>query len=330
MRNRKLGSTGISVSELGLGCSRVGESIFIDHKKNSVPILKAAFDLGVNFFDTASTYGYGSSEEAIGEAFKTNRSEVIIATKAGYLPTTLGRFSPYLIPFLRPFRPAIQFLRKPLKRKTKKRGNYTQGHIRKSLEGSLKRLQTDYVDLLQLHSPPLSVLEEGEIFQTLENLKKEGKIRYYGLSVKNVSDAVYCIHNSDVSAVQIPFNLIEQEALKEVLPLAKEKAVGIIARVPFARGLLTEKARVATGLAEDSEEVKKQADEKKESLAYLLEDKQTSWTQMSLEFILSNVEISTVIAGTASLAHLKENIASLDEKKLSRNDIQEIHAISES
>ena len=330
MRYRKLGSTGISVSELGLGCGRLGESIFTDHKKNSVQLLKAAFDLGINFFDTANTYGYGSSEEAIGEAFKTNRSEVIIATKAGYLPTTLAGFSPYLIPFLRPFRPAIQFFRKPLKRKTKKRGNYTHVHIGKSLEGSLKRLQTDYVDLFQLHSPPLSVLEEGEIFHTLESLKKQGKIRCYGLSVKHVSDAIYCIHNSDVSAVQIPFNLIEHEALKEVLPLAREKAVGIVARVPFARGLLTEQARVATGLREDSEELKRQTDKKRKSLAHLLDDKQTSWTQMSLEFILSNMEISTVIAGTTSLAHLKENIASLDKKTLSRNDIQEICALSES
>lgn len=154
MHYRVLGKTGISISELGLGCSRLGKSFFLDNRKASARILEEAFEKGINFFDTARNYGYGTSEEAIGRAFRHNRSKVIIASKGGYLPSTLGRYGRLLTPFIMPFRCLIQPLRKPLKGKTQKVGDYSPAYIKRALEESLKSLQTDYIDIYQLHSPP--------------------------------------------------------------------------------------------------------------------------------------------------------------------------------
>jgi aryl-alcohol dehydrogenase-like predicted oxidoreductase len=239
MNYRSFGSTGLKVSEIGLGCSRLGSSVFRNDDRESSRVLARALELGVNFYDTADTYGYGNSEELIGRVFKGQRSHVIIASKVGMLPSSLGRIGMILLPILQPVRHVIQPLKDPLRKLSKSRQDFSSKHIKQSIEKSLTRLQTDYLDLYQLHNPPTWVLERGEVFETLEYLKDQGKIRFYGVSARTARDALICLKYSKVSSLQVVLNLVEQEAVEELLPLAEQSKIAIIARVPLARGLLT-------------------------------------------------------------------------------------------
>ena len=255
MNDRPLGATGLKVSEIGLGCSSLGANVFQDDSAASRRVLERALEAGVTFFDTAATYGYGSSEALIGEVLKGRRDKVVIATKGGQLTTTLGHYGKMLLPVIRPLRPFIQALKGPLRRKAAHRCDFSVAHLTQALEASLERLQTDYIDLYQLHSPPREVLERGEVFEALDRWKSAGKIRCYGVSARTLDDGLFCLDHARVDALQVSFNLLEREAGDVLLPRARAAGVGIVARVPFGRGLLTDAGRVATGLRTDEAEI---------------------------------------------------------------------------
>jgi aryl-alcohol dehydrogenase-like predicted oxidoreductase len=175
MNYRPLGTTGLSVSELGLGCSAIGSSVFNNlTDTDSINLLKYAFDNGINFYDTASTYTFGNSEKLIGKAFKVCRDKVIISTKVGFLDSSLARYARIISPFISPFRRYIVPHKKKLKKISKKRQDFSKQHILQSIEGSLKRLNTDYVDLYLLHNPSADIISQGDVFETLEK-SKEGR-----------------------------------------------------------------------------------------------------------------------------------------------------------
>ncbi len=212
MNYRKLGKTGFEVSEISLGTWQVGGkwgSGFDD--SNADEILQSALDKGINFIDTADVYESGQSEKAVGRNIKKTKNRIYVATKCGrYLqPHTSEEYQPKV--------------------------------LRKFVEDSLQRLQVETLDLIQLHCPPTEVYYRPEIFQLFKDLKKEGKIQNLGVSVEKVEEAIKAVDYDNVTTVQIIFNMFRLKPAEKFFPLAKEKNVGIIVRVPLASGLLTGK-----------------------------------------------------------------------------------------
>jgi len=213
MHQRTLGRTGWKVSEVSFGAWAIGGAWGNVSDDESLAALHKAIDSGVNFIDTADVYGNGRSERLIARLRKERKGEIIVATKAGRrLPTQT-----------------------------------LEGYSRKNLTGwiedSLHNLSTDCLDLVQLHCPPTDVYYAPEVFGILDDLVKEGKLRYYGVSVQKVEEALKAIEFPNVQTVQIIFNCFRQRPAELFFPRAKEKQVGILARVPLASGMLTGKLR---------------------------------------------------------------------------------------
>jgi aryl-alcohol dehydrogenase-like predicted oxidoreductase len=203
----------MAVSEVGFGTWGLGgDSYGPVNDAESRQALRLAFDSGVTFFDTSDFYGAGRSEEVLGQTFHDVRSQVIIATKVGLLPHT-GFYMPT---------------------------DFSVGWIQASAEASLKRLGTDYIDLYQLHSPPLDLPNWDEIVDTLRRLREAGKIRAFGLSARSPADALAAVARFGFDVVQVNFNLIDQRALDiGLLARCHTDNVGVIARTPLCFGYLS-------------------------------------------------------------------------------------------
>jgi aryl-alcohol dehydrogenase-like predicted oxidoreductase len=291
MKYRELGNSGIKVSEIGFGAWGIGGAV-----KNSRAYgptddnvsriaLHRALDKGITFYDTSPLYGYGHSEELIGSTFKKVREKIIISSKVGYLDFDGEQ-------------------------------NFTKEHIRKSLEESLRRLQTDYIDVFQLHDPPLSLLEENsEIFSTLESLKQEGKIRLIGISTKSPNESLIAIEKYDFKSIQVNFSLIDQRALENGLfQKCEEKGVGIIGRTPLCFGFLTGKYDSKQSYSSSDhrslwskEQVDQWANAYKLFVKEITTEEQQSNAQIALRFCLSYSALSTTIPGLLTEEHVNEN-----------------------
>jgi aryl-alcohol dehydrogenase-like predicted oxidoreductase len=239
MELRDFGNTSLRVSEFGLGCARIG-GVFQSNTRGFLDLLTSALDRGITFFDTADMYSQGESETLIGRAFRGKRDRIVIASKVGYCLPAQRRLAGRLKPLLRP---AVRFLklrRDQLPAST--RGALTQDfspkYLRAAVEGSLKRLRTDYLDLLQLHSPSLDVIEGGQWQAALEELKRTGKVRYYGVAADSVEGGLAALRVPGVSSVQFTLSLLEQRAATELFPKVLESGSGGIARECLANGLL--------------------------------------------------------------------------------------------
>jgi aryl-alcohol dehydrogenase-like predicted oxidoreductase len=216
MEYRELGRTGMKVSVVSFGAWAIGSDWGQVNDKESLAALNRAVDLGVNFIDTADVYGDGRSEKLIGQLLKERKEEVFVATKAG------RRLDPHVAE------------------------GYTLKEIESFVDRSLKNLQVDSLDLLQLHCPPTPVYSNPEVYRALDQLKSKGKIRNYGVSVEKISEALTSIQHPDIQSVQIIFNMLRFRPTEEFFPKAKERKVGVLARVPLASGLLTGKMTSST------------------------------------------------------------------------------------
>jgi aryl-alcohol dehydrogenase-like predicted oxidoreductase len=222
MRYRELGRTGWKVSEISFGAWAIGSMWGKVDDNESLAALHRAIDLGVNFIDTADVYGEGRSERLIARLKKARRETIYVATKAG------RRLSPHTA------------------------DGYNAKNLTAFIEDSLRNLETDCLDLVQLHCPPTEVYYRPEVFGTLDDLVKAGKIRYYGVSVEKVEEALKAIEFPGVETVQIIFNMFRQRPAELFFPQAQRRRVGILARVPLASGLLTGKmTRQSTFAADD-------------------------------------------------------------------------------
>ncbi len=321
MTYRTLGNTGVRVSALGLGCSSLGGGVFYRNDAESLDVLARAFERGVTFYDTADTYGYGYVERLIGLAFRSRRRDVVIASKVGFLPSSLARIGKAIVPLLDPIRPLLQPLKVPLHRASTKRQDFSADHMRRALEGSLRRLQTDYLDLYLLHNPPAQVIQRGEVFEWLDRFKREGGIRWYGVSASTIDDALLALDQPGVAAVEVAFNVLQPEAAASVLPRAARQGVGVIARVPLARGLLTDRAALLTGAGHVDAERLAQMRARREPLASLTRDGRRTMVHAALQFVLQHPEVSTAIPGTRSVSHLEENLRALSAPPLTPADL---------
>lgn len=327
MNYRSFGSTGLKVSEIGLGCSHIGGGVIKKDTKESIRLLLRAFELGVNFYDSADTYTNGRSETLIGSAFKDRRSQIIIASKVGMLPSSLYRLGKTLLPVLRPIRRVIEPWKSTLKKISKHTQEFSSLHINKSIEQTLRRLKTDYLDLYQLHSPASWVIERGEVFETLDVLKRQGKIRFYGVSAKTVGDAILCLKYINISSLQIEFNLLQQEASEELFPLLVQKKIAIIVRVPLARGLLTKNMIDKRGEVLNRRELQT-ARAKVVGLSFLVNEKR-ALCQAALQFVVSHPQVSVVIPGTSKVKHLEDNIRALEAAPLTIEEIEKIAMLNQ-
>jgi aryl-alcohol dehydrogenase-like predicted oxidoreductase len=321
VRYRRLGATGLRVSELGVGCSSLGASVFEAGQAQHARVLEAAFDSGVNFFDTAGSYAYGRSEALLGKVFGLRRDRVIIATKAGLLPSSLARFGRFAVPVLGKARGLIAPYKRKLKKLSKRRQDFSSAHLMRSAEQSLRRLRSDYVDLFMLHNPPASVLDQGEVFEALEMLRQQGKIRHYGISAATIDDAVMCLGRQGVSAIQVEFNLVNKEAATKLLGATNLQDVGLLARIPFARGVLTSYRQVKTGTHSINMDDLDRATARVHDVGTALGGR-PYLPEAALRFVLGHPQIASVIAGTTSEHHLRENVRALDEPQLSEADMQ--------
>lgn len=221
MQYRELGRTGWKVSEISFGAWAIGGSWGQVDDRESLAALHRAIDLGVNFIDTADVYGDGRSERLVAQVRKERRETIYIATKAG------RRLDPHTA------------------------NGYNAANLTRFVERSLRNLDTDCIDLLQLHCPPTEVYYRPEVFGALDDLVQAGKIRYYGVSVEKVEEALKAIEYPNVQTVQIIFNMFRHRPAELFFPEAKRRKVGILARVPLASGLLTGKMTPQTAFALD-------------------------------------------------------------------------------
>ena len=314
MQYRTLGRTGWKVSAISFGCWAIGGSWGSVQDDESLAALQRAVDLGVNFFDTADVYGDGRSERLMAQLKKQRKEEIIIATKAG-----------------RALDPHVA-------------AGYNRANLTRFVEQSLRNLSADAIDLLQLHCPPTEVFYMPETFGVLDDLVKQGKLRYYGVSVEKVEEALKAIEFPNVQTVQIIYNIFRQRPAELFFRRAEQKQVGILARVPLASGLLTGKLTQASrfeaddhrafnrhGEAFDRGETFSGVDYEAglaavEELKALLPARQTL-TQFALRWILMDPAVTCAIPGAKRPAQAEENIAAADLPPLSPETLAKVKAI---
>ena len=316
MNYRVFGRCGWAVSEVGFGAWAIGGSWGKVDEEDAVAALHRAIDCGVNFIDTADVYGDGKSERLIARVLKDRKERVFVATKAG------RRLVPHTA------------------------DGYTEENLTKFVERSLKNLEVETIDLLQLHCPPTEVYYRPEVFAALDKLVAQGKIRYYGVSVEKVEEGLKAIEYPGVRSVQIIFNIFRQRPAELFFARCREKRVAIIARVPLASGLLTGKITKDTvfppddhrnfnryGQAFDRGETFAGVDFEKglqavEELRALVPQGFTM-AQFALKWILMFPEVSTVIPGAKNPRQAEENAKASDLPPLQEDTIERVREIYE-
>jgi aryl-alcohol dehydrogenase-like predicted oxidoreductase len=308
---RKLGNTGITVSDIGFGAWAIGGAVEASgtpfgwgrtNDDDSLKAIRRARELGVTFFDTSDSYGFGRSESLLGIVLSRVRQEVVIATKVGVVRDAEGKL----------------------------RKDFSRGHILHAVDGSLKRLRTDYLDLLQLHNPSLDELRRDDIHEAMDRLQEVGKIRFWGVSISTVEEGMEIVSKGWGYSLQVLYNVLNQAPADELFPLAHQKGYGIIARVPLASGLLSGKFRPDTVFAKDDvrqnfltpkrlEEVLQRVDEAKS----IIGGTARSLAEGSLRFVLANECVSTAIPGAKNVRQVEMN-ASADEVRIPQEVVDKL------
>lgn len=329
MRYRPFGHTDLQVSELGIGGGRLGATLRQGTSRDVTRMLREALDSGVTFYDTADSYGQGRSEELIGAAFKQRRQDVVLATKTGYRLSSAGQQAARLKPLLRPLLRSLKPLRRAAlsARSSQMRQDFSSGHIRAALDASLRRLQTDHVDLYQLHNPPADLLRDGEVFAALDALRSAGKVRHYGVACRTGEDGLLALRRPGVSAVQVKLNLLDQWAIDALLPAARRRGVAVVARQPLAGGLLVQSEReiAAQGALMDTDQLQEQL--RAARRFRFLATGSRSLTQAAIQFVLAQDGVATVIPGISSVDHLREALGALSAPPLTARELSMIQTM---
>jgi aryl-alcohol dehydrogenase-like predicted oxidoreductase len=315
MEYRALGRTGWNVSEMGFGSWAIGGDAWgSTDDREAIAALHRAIELGVNFIDTADVYGDGHSEQLVAQVRKSHSERIFIATKAG------RRLNPHVA------------------------AGYNRENLTSFVERSLRNLDMEALDLLQLHCPPSEVYDNPAVFGILDDLVRQGKIRNYGVSVEKVEEALKAIRYPNLQSVQIIFNMFRFKPAEEFFAAARERQVGIIVRVPLASGMLSGKFRRDTQFAEsdhrnynrhgesfDQGETFSGVDydtglQAVEELRALVPQGATM-ARFALRWILMYPEVSTVIAGAKNPQQAEDNTRAADLPPLSEETMQRVRAI---
>lgn len=316
MQYRPLGRTGWQVSAISFGAWAIGGAWGPVDDAAAMAALHRAIDLGVNFIDTADVYGDGHSERLVARLRRERSEPIRVATKAG------RRLSPHTA------------------------DGYNRANLTAFVERSLRNLDTEAIDLLQLHCPPTEVYHRPEVFGVLDELVAAGKLLHYGVSVEKVDEALQALEFPGVQSVQIIFNVFRQRPAERLLALAQARGVGVLARVPLASGLLSGRMTAQTEFATDDHRHFNRHGEAfdvgetfsgvdydtglqaVEALRALVPEGQTL-AQLALRWILMHPAISCAIPGGRQPAQIAENMAAADQAPLSAATMAAIAALYE-
>ena len=315
MQYRKFGRTGWKVSTVSFGAWAIGGSWGTVDDSQSIQALHTALDAGMNLVDTADVYGDGRSERLIAQVKKERGEDFYIITKAG------RRLDPHT-----------------------KEGYADRKVMVSYIERSLKNLETDCLDLVQLHCPPTEVFYMPEVFGMLDDLVNQGKIKHYGVSVEKVEEAIKALEFPNVKSIQIIYNIFRQRPADLLFELAKQRDVAILARVPLASGMLTGKMKPTTTFEKDDHRNFNrhgEAFDRGETFAgvdydtglEVVEDLKKlvpkDWTmpQFALRWILMNDAVSCVIPGAKNPKQAEDNAAAADLDDIPADTMEKIQEL---
>lgn len=294
MKKRQLGSSGLFVSEIGLGCMSLGT----DYSKAQA-VVEAALEEGINYFDTADLYDFGENERIVGQALRSVREQVVIATKAG-------------------------------NRWTETKDSWTwdpsKSHIKEAVKQSLKRLDTDYIDLYQLHG---GTIEDpiDETIEAFEELKAEGFIKHYGISSIRPNVIREYAQKSNIVSVMMQYSMLDRRPEEEALPLLDEKGISVVTRGTVAKGMLSdrllEKAPPKGFLDYSYDELQEVLPLLKEKLA-----SSHSLTEAAIQYNLADPAVASIVAGASSPGQIKENARAARANPLSPEEIRLIKSLT--
>jgi aryl-alcohol dehydrogenase-like predicted oxidoreductase len=316
MEYRTLGRTGWNVSAISFGTWAIGSAWGTVQDKDSLAALHRALDLGVNFFDTADVYGDGRSERLLAQLKHVRKETFFIATKAG------RRLDPHTA------------------------GGYNKKNLTAFIERSLRNLNTDTIDMLQLHCPPTEVYYMPEIFGILDELVQRGKLRFYGVSVEKVEEALKALEYPNVQSVQIIYNIFRQRPAELFFAEAQKRNVGILARLPLSSGMLTGKLSKQSSFEKDDHRFFNrhgEAFDRGETFSGVdydlaldvidqlrpLVPAGMTLTQFALKWILMNPAVTCAIPGAKNPKQAEENINSVDMPALPDSVLKKIKEIYE-
>lgn len=298
MEKRQLGSSDLYVSEIGLGCMSLGTDAV-----TAEAVIKTALEEGINYFDTADLYDFGENEKIVGQALKGVREQVIIATKAG-------------------------------NRWTEAKDSWTwdpsKAHIKEAAKQSLKRLNTDYIDLYQLHGGTIKD-NIDETVEAFEELKSEGYIRYYGISSIRPNVIREYVNKSHIDSAMMQYSMLDRRPEEEVLPLLNENGISVVTRGTVAKGMLSDQL-----LEKASESVKENGyleysyKELQEVLPLLKEKlaNSRSLAEVAIQYNLAHPAVASVVAGASSAQQIKENARASRSNSLTAEEIKLIQSIT--
>jgi aryl-alcohol dehydrogenase-like predicted oxidoreductase len=289
-----------------------------------------ALDCGINFFDTAPFYGQGESERILGVALRTRRDETLVATKIGLYPSPMLRVVSRLKPAVRSLLRLLPGMGRKSLQKSVQGFLRSQNEIRfdrqsmmKSIDSSLKRMRSDYIDLLLLHVTP-GPDQIDDVVDGLQVLKRQGKIRYFGASSHDHDDMMMWLNmqRSGISALQVMLNLLEIPVMDVCLPLAMQKNIAIIAREPFARGRLLPPGTASRGSVGF---MGHEYDARFETFA---KARACTVSQLAVQFLAQTPGVAVVLAGMSTVEHVRENVEALGLPALTREDVSMIRLIA--
>jgi aryl-alcohol dehydrogenase-like predicted oxidoreductase len=314
VKYRALGNTGLNVSEVGFGVWTVATNWWgkIDEDQG-IGLLTRAYDHGINFFDTADTYGDGYGEEILAKALKKQRHDLVIATKFGY-----------------------DFYANVVRDGHKERPQmWTPNFVRYACEQSLRRLDTDYIDFYQLHNPKMDALESDELFDTLEQLVHEGKIRHYGAAIGPdigwFEEGAAAMRERHLSAIQIIYSIMEQQPARDFFAIAQEEGTGLLSRVPHASGLLDGTYTKDTVFDASDHRSHRRREwletglKKLAQIEFLTESLSATIGQIAIQFVLTGPNVASVLPNITNLEQLEEFTLAPDTEAVPAEFVQRLH-----
>jgi aryl-alcohol dehydrogenase-like predicted oxidoreductase len=313
MRYRNLGDTDIAVSEVGFGVWTVSTGWWgeVDDER-SVKLLRRAHERGINYFDTADTYGSGKGETLLADAFGHMRDEIVISTKIGY-----------------------DFYSHTARRGQQERPqDWSEEFIRFALEQSLERLDTDYVDFLQLHNTKMDAIEDDDLFALMEQFKDEGRIRAYGVALGPkigwLEEGVKAMRERRIDGVQMIYNLLEQDPGRGLIEAARETDTSLVVRVPHSSGMLEGHYDENTTFAKNDHRRHRPKEwlttglKKVELLSFLTESGERTLGQAALKFVLATPEIASTLPNIYGEEQIEEFAAAPDTPDLTADELSRI------